>query len=156
MLLLTTFAITAAQAQQKVTLAQCQGDTVAYLRKTFDEGKARFIGQPFSVLIKEWKSQIPINRIIFGSTGNWPSDENERNLVTHANVYFTPESEINLRGLRKEPYYGLTVVFAPPYRQKIQTLWSIEDQEGEPFGLRLYEQVKDYIVKDISFFEMKL
>ena len=155
MLLMTIIAITATQAQQKVTLAQCQGDTVAYVKKNFVEGKTRFIGQPFSKAIKEWKSQIPINRIIFGDTGSWPSDENQQHLVTDASLYFTPESVINLRGLRKEPYCVITFTFEPPYRQKFRTLWEIKEQEGVPFGPRLYEQIKDYIVKDVFFLEMK-
>lgn len=155
MLLMAIFSITATQAQQKVTLKQCGGDTVAYVKKNFVEGKARFIGQPFSKMIKEWKSQIPINRIMFGDTGSWPSDENQQHLVTDASLYFTPESEINLRGLRKESYYVVIATFEPPYRQKIKTLWDIEEQEGVPFGPKLYEAIKDYIVKDVFFLEMK-
>lgn len=152
---MTIFSITAIQAQQKVTLKQCNGDTVAYVKQNFVDGKARFIGQPFSKVIKEWKSQIPINWIIFGDTGSWPSDENQQHLVTSADLHFTPESEINLRRLRKEPYYSVTFTFVPPYHQKYRTLWEIKDQEGVPFGPRLYEQIKDYIVQDVFFLEMK-
>ena len=71
--------ITAVQAQQKVTLAECGGDTVLYLRKTFDDRKAEFIGQPFSKVMDEWKSQLPVGRLLFGDTGIWPTKEEEKN-----------------------------------------------------------------------------
>ena len=63
-LILVLFAVlvatSAAQAQQKTTLAECGGDTVIYVKKNFVEGKARFIGQPFANVLDEWKAQLPV------------------------------------------------------------------------------------------------
>ena len=154
-MLLSVFAITAAQAQQAMTLAQCQGDTVAFVKRNFVEGKARFIGQPFSKVIDEWRSQIPVGRILFADTGNWPTKESEKYLVKGASLQFITENDQKLRGLHKEPYLRLVVKFNAPYYQKIDTLWSIQEQEGIPFGPQLYEQIKDYVIQDISVFEMK-
>ena len=60
LLLFAVFAATAAQAQQKVTLADCGGDSVAYVKRNFVEGKALFIGQPFANVLDEWKAQLPV------------------------------------------------------------------------------------------------
>lgn len=156
LLLLTVFAVTAAHAQQKVTLKQCQGDTVAYLRKTFDQGKSRFIGQPFSKVMDEWSSQLPVNFLVFSDTGIWPTKDEDKLLVTGVSMYYNTETETNLKGMRHEPYYGLTIVFAPPYYQKSDDLRKLRNEEGTALGPKLYEMLKDYIVKDISSFEMTL
>lgn len=155
LLLLTVFAATAVQAQQKVTLKQCQGDTVAYLKKNFEEGKARFIGQPFSMVIKEWKTQLPLTRVILSSTDPWANDVRLRNKVNGADLYFTPERTINYRNFYHIPYYGVSFVFEPPYNQDIQDVLTLKDQEDEPLGPLFYEQLKDYIIKDVNFFERK-
>lgn len=155
LLLLSVFAVTAAQAQQKVTLAQCQGDTVTYLKKTFDEGKSRFIGQPFSKVIDEWRSQIPVGRILFADTGNWPTKESEKYLVKGASLYFITEREVNSRNRRKEPYYRLSIQFAPPFDKKINDYWQLQEQEDMQLGPQLYEQIKDYIVESIAVVETK-
>ena len=155
MLLMAIFAITATQAQQKVTLAQCQGDTVTYLKKMFDEGKSRFIGQPFSKVVEEWRSQMPINRITFRDTGNWPTKESEKYLVTGAYLDFITERDANMRRMRKEASPSVYVDFAPPYNQKIDGFWLLQEQEDSQLGPQLYEKLKDYIIQDISVVGLK-
>ena len=155
MLLMTIFAITATQAQQKVTLAQCQGDTVAFVKQNFVDGKSRFIGQPFSKIIDEWRAQIPVAKITFSNTGNWPTKESEKYLVKGAYLDFITEREQNLRGMRKEPYISMSIQFAPPFYKKIDDYWQLQEQEDMQLGPQLYEQIKDYIVESIAVVEMK-
>ena len=155
MLLMAIFAITAIQAQQKVTLKQCQGDTVAYIKKNFEEGKARFIGQPFSKVVQEWKNQIPLARVVLTSTDPWANDEKSRDMVNGVILYFTPEGTIAQRDYYHIPYYGVRFDFEPPYNQKYQSVYDIKNQEDKAFGPRFYEQLKDYIIKDVIFFERK-
>ncbi len=154
-LLLALFATTAVQAQKRVTLKQCNGDTVAYITQNFVEGKSRFIGQPFSKVIKEWESQIPIGRLVFGGTDPWALEESQRDLVNGASLYFITERESNLRTRQKEPYYSLTITFSPPYYQKLDDLYDIRDQEGIELGPKLYDLIKDYIVENLTIVEMK-
>ncbi|WP_297829324.1 hypothetical protein [uncultured Rikenella sp.] len=155
LLLLSIFAITAVQAQQKVTLAECGGDTVLYLRKTFDDRKAEFIGQPFSKVMDEWTSQMTVNQLTFKDTGIWPTKEEEKLLVRGVSLYLDTEDEFDLKGLRHEPCYGISVVFASPYFQKADSLRRLRDSEGTALGSKLYEQLKNYIVKDIYMFELR-
>lgn len=152
---MTVFAVTAVQAQQKVTLKQCQGDTVAYVKKNFEEGKARFIGQPFSTVVQEWKSQIPLTQVVLSSTDPWANDERLRNKVNGANLFFTPEETIAQRDYYHIPYYGVRFDFEPPHTKDLWDLYEIRTEEDMPFGPRFYEQVKDYIIKDVTFFERK-
>ena len=158
-LILVLFAVlvatSAAQAQQKVTLAECGGDTVIYVKKNFVEGKARFIGQPFSKMLDEWRSQLPVGKILFSDTGNWPTKESERYLITGASLQFITEEEQLYREMRKEPYTDINVRFAPPYRHNLWALYNLRDQEGEPLGPQLYDCIRDYIVTDISFLDLK-
>lgn len=156
LLLLSVFAFTAAQAQQKVTLKQCQGDTVAYLKKNFEEGKARFIGQPFSKVIKEWKSQIPLTMVVLSSTDPWANDIRLRNKVNGADLYFTPERTINYRDFYRIPYYIVRFTFKPPYNQNINDLYHIMNEENQPMGPLFYDQLKDFIVQDIKVVELPL
>lgn len=153
--LLSLFTITALQAQQKVTLAECGGDTVAYVTRNFVEGKARFIGQPFSKVMDEWKAQLPVGRLLFGDTGVWPTKEEEKNLVNSVDLYFITEDEQCLRGLKKEPYFVLGISFEPPFYQKITDYWKIQEEENSQLGPQLYEKLKDYIVKNISIVELR-
>lgn len=153
-LLLAMFATTAAEAQRRVTLRQCEGDTVAYLRQNFEQGKARFVGKPFSKVLDEWQQELPVGLLVFGSTGSWPTDEREKDVVDSASVRFITEQEQNLRMARKEVYYSLSVVFAPPFYQKIDPLWDIQEEEGT-LSPRLYELIKDFVVKDIVLVEIK-
>ena len=155
LLLLSMFMITAVQAQQKVTLAECGGDTVLYLRKTFDDRKAEFIGQPFSKVMDEWKSQLPVGRLLFGDTGIWPTKEEEKKLVNSIDIYFNTEEEVNLKGMRHELYYGVGISFTPPFLHKTREFWQLQEEENSQLGTQLYEKLKDYIVKDISTFELK-
>ncbi|WP_294597930.1 hypothetical protein [uncultured Rikenella sp.] len=154
-LLLSIFSMTAVQAQEKVTLVECGGDTVTYVKRNFAEGKARFIGQPFSKLVEEWRTQIPVGRILFSDTGNWPTKDEDKYLVTGASLYFITEEEMNLRVMKKQPYASISVDFAPPYRHNFYDLCRIEEEDGLPLGPKLYECLKDYIVTDVSFFMMK-
>ena len=155
LLLLSIFAITAVQAQQNVTLAECGGDTVLYLRKTFDDRKAEFIGQPFSKVMDEWKSQLPVGRLLFGDTGIWPTKEEGKILVNSIDIYFNTEEEVNLKGMRHEPYYGVKISFIPPYLHKVREFWRLQEEEELQLGPQLYEKLKDYIVKDIYMFELR-
>lgn len=152
--MLSLFAITAVQAQKRVTLKQCDGDTVLFLKRAFDDRKAEFIGQPFSKVIEVWKSQLPVGRLVFSTTGIWPTKKEDQELVNYANLYFNSEEETDFRGANKIPYYGVGVRFAPPYRHKVQLFWEMQDEEG-PLGPRLYEYLKDYIVSDIKSFKLQ-
>lgn len=155
-LLLALFAGKAVQAQQKVTLAECGGDTVLFLRKAFDDRKADFIGQPFSKVLDEWRSQLPVGRLLFGNTGIWPTKEEDQDLVNSADIYFDTEETIDLKGMRHEAYYGVGISFEPPFSDKTQVFWQLqEEEEDSQLGPQLYEKLKDYIVKKISSFEMK-
>ena len=156
MLLLAAFAATAVQGQPKVTLAEYQGDTVLFLRKAFDARKAEFIGQPFSKVLDEWQAQLPVGWLLFGDTGPWVFNPEERELVNSANLYYNTEEEINKKGTRHEPYYRLLVTFAPPLPYKIQEFWRLqEEEEDSQLGPQLYEKLKNYIVEDIKVLEMK-
>lgn len=154
LVMLSLFAITAVQAQKRVTLKQCDGDTVLFLKRAFDDRKAEFIGQPFSKVIEVWKSQLPVGRLVFSTTGIWPTKKEDQELVNYANLYFNSEEETDFRGANKIPYYGVGVRFAPPYRHKVQLFWEMQDEEG-PLGPRLYEYLKDYIVSDIKSFKLQ-
>lgn len=156
LLLMTIFAITATQAQQKVTLKQCQGDTVAYLKKNFEEGKARFIGKPFSKVVDEWRSQMPIKWILLFGTDHWARNEKDRDLINGVSLYFMTEGEKNMKSMCHESQYSLDITFAPPYNQKYDDLWKIKDTENIILGPQLYDKLKDYIVQDISVYETKL
>ncbi|WP_300725751.1 hypothetical protein [uncultured Rikenella sp.] len=155
LLLLSIFAITAVQAQQNVTLAECGGDTVLYLRKTFDDRKAEFIGQPFSKVLDEWESQLPVGFLVFGNTGMWPAKEEDKYLVQSVSIYYNTEIETNLKGMRHEPYYGVKISFIPPYLHKVREFWRLQEEEELQLGPQLYEKLKDYIVKDIYMFELR-
>ena len=143
--------MTAVQAQQQVTLAECGGDTVTYVKRNFAEGKARFIGQPFSKLVEEWRTQIPVGWILFSNTGNWPTKDEDKYLVTGATLYFITEEEKNLRVMQRKMYATIHVSFAPPYRHNFYDFCRIEEEDGLPLGPKLYECLKDYIVTDVSF-----
>ncbi len=155
LVLFAVFAATAVQAQQKVTLAECGGDTVLFLRKAFDDRKADFIGQPFSKVLDEWRSQLPVGQLLFGDTGMWPTKEEEKYLVKSASLYYEKEKEINLKRIQHEPYYILLVTFVPPLRYQSLEFYQLQDEENLPLGPQLYEKLKDYVVKDIKVFEMK-
>ncbi|WP_299458265.1 hypothetical protein [uncultured Rikenella sp.] len=150
-LLLSIFSMTAVQAQQQVTLAECGGDTVTYVKRNFVEGKARFIGQPFSKLVEEWRTQIPVGWILFSNTGNWPTKDEDKYLVTGATLYFITEEEKNLRVMQRKMYATIHASFAPPYRHNFYDLCRIEEEDSLPLGPKLYECLKDYIVTDVSF-----
>ena len=90
-ILLTVLTGTAVQAQQKVNLSDCGGDTVLFLRKAFDDRKAEFVGQPFSKVLDEWKAQLPVGQLVFGDTGSWPTKAEERYLVRSASLYYNTE-----------------------------------------------------------------
>ena len=152
---MSVFFVTAIHAQSKVTLGQCQGDTVSYLKKVFDENKSCFIGQPFSKVMDEWTSQMTVNQLTFKDTGIWPTKEEEKLLVRGVSLYLDTEDEFDLKGLRHEPCYGISVVFASPYFQKADSLRRLRDSEGTALGSKLYEQLKNYIVKDIYMFELR-
>ena len=154
-LLLAVWSVTATQAQHKVTLAECNGDTVLFLKKAFDERKADFIGQPFSKVVEAWKAQLPVGRLLFGDTGMWPTKDEDKYLVISASWYYNTEDEITSKRLNRKSYYGLSIGFAPPFRHKIREFWDLQDAERSDLGPQLYEKLKDYIVTDISFFEMK-
>ena len=156
LVLFAVFAATAAQAQQKTTLAECGGDTVIYVKKNFVEGKARFIGQPFANVLDEWKAQLPVGWLLFSDTGDWPTKEEEKYLVKSASLYYEKEEEINLKRIQHEPYYILLVTFVPPLRYQSLEFYQLQDEENLPLGPQLYEKLKDYVVKDIKVFEMKL
>lgn len=100
-----------------------------------------------------WKSQLPVGRLVFSTTGIWPTKKEDRELVNYANLYFNSAEEIYFREDNKIPYYGVGVRFAPPYRHKVQLFWEMQDEEGPP-GPRLYEYLKDYIVSDIESFKL--
>ncbi|WP_298062577.1 hypothetical protein [uncultured Rikenella sp.] len=153
--LLSIFSITAIQAQQKVTLVECGGDTVLYLRKAFDDRKSEFIGQPFSKVLDEWKAQLPVGFLVFGDTGMWPTKEEERYLVKFASLYYNTEQETNSRGARHESYYRLSISFVPPFPYQIMEFWRIQEEENSQLGPQLYEKLKNYIVKNITVCEMK-
>ena len=122
--LLALGCITLAQAQQKTTLAKCNGDTVAYLKKNFVEGKQRFIGQPVSLILDEWRSQLPVGKLIFASTG-WQQDKSKAHLINGIVLYFITNEELGLRDMQKNhiPYstspwlphtmiiYGIFIIF---------------------------------------------
>ena len=154
MLLLAAFAATAVQGQPKVTLAEYQGDTVLFLRKAFDARKAEFIGQPFSKVLDEWQAQLPVKFLVFGDTGPWVFNPEERELVKSASLYYYTESETNYKEARHEPYYKLRVTFAPPLPYKIQEFWRLQEEEDSQLGPQLYEKLKNYIVKDIKVREI--
>ena len=154
-LLLAVWSVTATQAQHKVTLAECNGDTVLFLKKAFDERKADFIGQPFSKVVEAWKAQLPVGRLLFSDTGIWPTKDEDKNLIISASLYYNTEDEITSKRLNRRPYYGLGVSFAPPYRHKIRVCWDLQDAEQSALGPQLYEMLKDYIVTKISSFEMQ-
>lgn len=154
LVMLSLFAITAVQAQKRVTLKQCDGDTVLFLKRAFDDRKAEFIGQPFSKVIEVWKSQLPVGRLLLGTTGIWPTKKEDQELVRDVSLYFNSAEEIYFRGANKIPYYGVVVMFAPPYRHKVQLFWEMQDEEG-PLGPRLYEYLKDYNVSDIESFKLQ-
>ena len=154
-LLLAVWSVTATQAQHKVTLAECNGDTVLFLKRAFDERKADFIGQPFSKVVEAWKAQLPVGRLLFGDTGIWPTKDEDKNLITDADLYYNTEDEITSKRLNRRPYYGLGVSFAPPYRHKTRVCWDLQDAERSELGPQLYEILKDYIVTKISSFEMQ-
>lgn len=156
MLLMTIFAITATQAQQKVTLKQCQGDTVAYLKKNFEEGKARFIGKPFSKVVDEWRSQMPIKWILLFGTDHWARNEKERDLINGVSLYYMTEGEKNMKSMCHESQYSLHITFTPPYNQKKMYVYDLQDEEGSILGPKVYNSLKDYIVQDISVYETKL
>lgn len=103
--LLALGCITLAQAQQKTTLAECNGDTVAYLKKNFVEGKQRFIGQPVSLILDEWRSQLPVGKLIFSDTG-WKRDTSKAELINGIALYFITNEELGLRDMQKNriPY----------------------------------------------------
>lgn len=155
LLLFAVFAATAAQAQQKTTLAECGGDTVLYLRKAFDERKVEFVGQPFSKVLDEWKAQLPVGQLVFGDTGSWPTKAEERYLVRSASLYYNTEQETNSRGTRHESYYRLSISFVPPFPYQIMEFWRIQEEENSQLGPQLYEKLKNYIVKNITVCEMK-
>ncbi len=155
LVLFAVFAATAAQAQQKTTLAECGGDTVLYLRKSFDERKVEFVGQPFSKVLDEWTGQLPVGHLVFGDTGSWPTKDEEKYLVKSATLYYNSETEINLRWLQKEPYYGISILFEPPFSYQSLEFYQLQDEENLSLGPQLYEKLKDYTVKDIRVFEMK-
>ncbi len=156
LVLFAVFAATAAQAQQKTTLAECNGDTVIYVKKNFVEGKARFIGQPFSKVLDEWKAQLPVGRLLFSDTGSWPTKDEEKYLVKSASLCYNIEAEINLRRIRHQSYYILTINFLPPLLHQSMELYQLQDEvERTELGPQLYDKLKDYVVKDIKVFEMK-
>lgn len=152
--LLALGCITLAQAQQKTTLAECNGDTVAYLKKNFVEGKQRFIGQPASLILDEWRSQLPVGKLIFGSTG-WQRDKSKEDLIDGIVLYFITNEELGLRDLQKKPYTVLDISLAPPYHDNIWDIYQLRDSENEALGPKLYDRIKDYIVTDVSDFEMR-
>lgn len=154
LLLMTVFAVTAANAQQKITLKQCKGDTVAYVKKNFEDGKARFIGQPFSKVVQEWRSQLPVAHLVLADAGSFRRDS-LKNKVNGADLYFTSYEENALRSMNGKSYYLVSFTFAPPYYEDIYNLYNIRDEEDQPLGPRLYDKLKNYVVKDIFVFEMK-
>ncbi|HJE88785.1 hypothetical protein, partial [Rikenella microfusus] len=125
------------------------------LKKAFDERKADFIGQPFSKVVEAWKAQLPVGRLLFGDTGIWPTKDEDKNLITDADLYYNTEDEITSKRLNRRPYYGLGVSFAPPYRHKTRACWDLQDAEQSALGPQLYEKLKDYIVTNIYSFEMQ-
>lgn len=154
LLLLTVFAVTATQAQQKMTLKQCQGDTVVYVKKNFEDGKARFIGQPFSKVVQEWRSQLPVAHLVLADAGSFRRDS-LKNKVNGVSLFFTSYEENALRSMNGKSNYRLRISFEPPYYEDIYNLYNIRDEEGQPLGPRLYDKLKNYVVKDIFVFEMK-
>ena len=127
--LLALGCITLAQAQQKTTLAECNGDTVAFIRKNFEEGKARFVGKPLAELLDEWTSQLPVGYLLFGDTGIHYLPEEEQNLVNGIDLNHITEQERNARSARHEPYFVLAVTLAPPYHHKWDDILNLQDQE---------------------------
>ncbi|WP_071135364.1 hypothetical protein [Millionella massiliensis] len=152
--LLALGCITLAQAQQKTTLAECNGDTVAYLKKNFVEGKQRFIGQPVSLILDEWRSQLPVGKLIFSDTG-WKRDTSKAELINGIALYFITNEELGLRDMQKKPYTILNISLAPPYHDNIWDIYHLQDSENETLGPKLYDRIKDYIVTDVSDFEMR-
>ena len=149
--LLALGCITLAQAQQKTTLAECNGDTVTFIRKNFEEGKARFVGKPLAELLDEWTSQLPVGYLLFGNTGIHYLPEEEQNLVNSIGLNHITEQERNARSARHEPYFVLAVKLAPPYHHKWNDIVDLQDQEKKQLGPQVYNAIKDYIVTDVDY-----
>ena len=110
--LLALGCITLAQAQQKTTLAECNGDTVAFVRTNF----------ALAELLDEWTSQLPVGYLLFGDTGIHYLPEEEQNLVNGISLNHITEQERNARSARHEPYFVLAVKLAPPYHHNVWDL----------------------------------
>ena len=149
--LLALGCITLAQAQQKTTLAECNGDTVTFIRKNFEEGKARFVGKPLAELLDEWTSQLPVGYLLFGDTGIHYLPEEEQNLVNGISLNHITEQERNARSARHEPYFVLAVKLAPPYHHNVWDLIKLKRQEQNQLGPQVYNAIKDYIVTDVDY-----
>ena len=76
-------------------------------------------------------------------------------MVNSIDIYFNTEEEVNLKGMRHELYYGVGISFTPPFLHKTREFWQLQEEENSQLGTQLYEKLKDYIVKDISTFELK-
>ena len=140
--LLALGCITLAQAQQKTTLAECNGDTVAYLKKNFVEGKQRFIGQPVSLILDEWRSQLPVGKLIFSDTG-WKRDTSKAELINGITLYFITNEEMGLRDLQKKPYTVLDISLAPPYHDIFGIIIKLQDPETKPLDLNFINEIKN-------------